>query len=46
MDTTMIAAATSVKSVPDIFRIEPFNRTHFKRREEKVLSTLDVISLL
>ena len=42
MDTTIVAAATTVKSLPNIFRIEPFNRTHFKRWQEKVLSTLYV----
>ena len=41
MDTAMVAA-TNVKSLPDISRIEPFNGTHQKRWQEKVMSTLDV----
>ena len=41
MDTAMVAA-TNVKSLPDISRIEPFNGTHYKRWQEKVMSTLDV----
>ena len=42
MDTAMVV--TNVKSLPDISRIESFNRTHFKRRQEKVMSKLDVTS--
>ena len=41
MDTAMVAA-TTVKSPPDISRIEPFNKTHFKRWQEKFMYTLDV----
>ena len=41
MDTTMVAA-TAAKSLSDISRIELFNGTHFKRWQERVLSTLDV----
>ena len=41
MDTAL-AAATNIKSLPDIPRIEPFNETYYKRRQEKVMSTLDV----
>ena len=37
-----MVAATNVKSLPDISRIEPFNGTHYKRWQEKVLSTLDI----
>ena len=28
---TVMVIATSVKSLSDIFKIEPFNGTHFKR---------------
>ena len=41
MDTAMVAA-TNVKSLPIISRIKPFNSTHYKRWQEKVMSTLDV----
>ena len=41
MDTAIVAA-TNVKSLPDISRIEPFNGTHYKRWQEKVMFTLDV----
>ena len=41
MDTAMVAA-TNVKSLADISRIEPFNGTHYNRWKEKVMSTLDV----
>ena len=37
-----MVATTNVKSLPDISRIEPFNETHYKRWQEKVMSTLDV----
>ena len=40
MDTAIVAA-TNVKSL-HISRIEPFNRTHYKRWQEKVMSTFDV----
>ena len=42
MDTAMVAA-TNVKSLPDISRIESFNETHYKRWQEKFMSILDVI---
>ena len=41
MDIAMVTA-TNVKSLPDISRIEPFNGTHYKRWQEKVMSALDV----
>ena len=41
MNIAMVAA-TNVKSLSDISMIEPFNRTHYKRWQEKVISTLDV----
>ena len=41
MDTAILAA-TNVKSLLDISRIEPFNGTHYKRWQEKVMSILDV----
>ena len=37
-----MVAATNVKSLPDISRIEPFNGTHYKRWQEKIMSTLDI----
>ena len=37
-----MVTTTNVKSLPDISKIEPFNRTHYKRWQEKVMSTLDV----
>ena len=41
MNTAMVVV-TNVKSLPDISRIEPFNGTHYKRWQEKVMFTLDV----
>jgi len=43
MDTAM-TAATNVKSMSDISKIEPFTGAHYKRRQEKIMSTLDVTS--
>jgi len=39
-----MVAATTIKSLPDIARIEPFNETHYKRWQEKVMSILDATS--
>ena len=37
-----MVAAINIKFLPDISKTEPFNGTHYKRWQEKVMSTLDV----
>ena len=41
----MDAAMLSVKSLPDVSKIQPFSGSHFKRWQEKIHDALDVLNL-
>ena len=41
----MDAAMLSVKSLPDVSKIQPFSGSYFKRWQEKIHDALDVLNL-